>query len=423
MLEFLKSFLVSGPFIPHGHCYLWRLNLVWLHLISDALIALSYYSIPATLVYFVRKRQDLPFNWIFILFGIFIVACGTTHIMEIWTLWYPTYWLSGFIKVITAVASVYTAVVLVELIPQALAFPSPAQLEAANRVLQEQVMERLRVETALQMVNDQLEIRVEARTTELKNANQQLRSEIGERKRAEAELHNALEKEKELSELKSRFVTIASHEFRTPLATILSSTELIERYSHKWSEEKKLTHFQRIQVSIKHMTGLLNDVLLIGKVEASKLDFMPTPLDLVQFCRDLVEDMQFTTATHTIVFSTQAQFPNACMDEKLLQHILSNLLSNAIKYSPQCGTVHFNLVCEQDKAVFRIQDEGIGIPVTEQNQLFDSFYRASNVGTISGTGLGLAIVKKSVDLHGGNITVDSEVGVGTTFSVMLPLKK
>lgn len=216
---------------------------------------------------------------------------------------------------------------------------------------------------------------------------------------------------------------MASHEFRTPLTTILSSTELLEHYSHKWGEEKKINHFQRIQAAVKHMTHLLNDVLLIGKAEAGKIDFNPTPLALAQFCGELVEEMQLGASTHTIDFRIQDQCINGCMDEKLLRHILSNLLSNAIKYSPQGSTVYFNLICKQGKAIFHVQDEGIGIPAADQAQLFNAFHRASNVGTISGTGLGLAIVKKSVDLHRGQINVASVVGVGTTFTVTLPLNK
>ena len=126
------SELLTFYFIPHGHCYLWKPGLVSLHVISDTLIALSYYSIPITLFYFVNKRKDLPFNWIFLLFSGFIVACGTTHIMEIWTLWFPTYWVSGLIKALTAIISVFTAVQLIPLVPQALALPSPAELERAN---------------------------------------------------------------------------------------------------------------------------------------------------------------------------------------------------------------------------------------------------------------------------------------------------
>jgi PAS domain S-box-containing protein len=246
--------------------------------------------------------------------------------------------------------------------------------------------------------------------------------DITKRKRAEADIRKALEQEKELSELKTRFVTMTSHEFRTPLAAILSSAELLEHYSHKWSEEKKLNHLLRIQTSVKHMTELLNDVLLIGKAEAGKLEFKPTPLELTRFCQELVEEIQLAATNHTITFRAQNQCTNTCMDEKLLRHILSNLLSNAIKYSPQGSHVYFDLTCQPGEAIFQIQDRGIGIPLAEQATIFNSFIRASNVGTISGTGLGLAIVKKSVDLYGGNITVKSEVDVGTTFTVSLPLQ-
>lgn len=245
--------------------------------------------------------------------------------------------------------------------------------------------------------------------------------DITERKQAEAEIRNALEKEKELNELKTRFISMASHEYRTPLATILSSAELLEHYSHKWSQEKKLIHLKRIQTSVKHMTQLLNDVLLIGKAEAGKLEFKPVMINLLQFCRDLVEEMELTANTHTIAFQTHELDITACIDEKLLRHILSNLLSNAIKYSPQGSKVDFDLIAETENIIFRIQDQGIGIPVAEQTQLFNSFHRGSNVGNITGTGLGLAIVKKSVDLHGGWIMFTSEVGNGTTFTVSIPL--
>ena len=246
-------------------------------------------------------------------------------------------------------------------------------------------------------------------------------TDIDDQKQVEAELRSALEKEKELSLLKSRFVTMTSHEFRTPLATILSSAELLEHYSHKWAERKKLQHLQRIQVAVKRMTGLLSDVLLIGKAEAGKLEFNPTLLDVTKFCRELVEEMQLTTDAHTITFCSQGECVDAYMDEKLLLHILSNLLSNAIKYSPQGGTIRLDLIYKLGEVIFQIQDEGIGIPKVDQAQLFDSFQRASNVGTISGTGLGLAIVKRSVDVHGGQIRVESEVEVGTAFMVTLPL--
>lgn len=239
--------------------------------------------------------------------------------------------------------------------------------------------------------------------------------------RAEAEVYKALAKEKELSELKSHFISTTSHEFRTPLATILSSADMLELYGYKWDESKKLEHLRRIQTAAEHMTELLDNVLLVSKAEAEKLQFKPAPMNLSQFCCDLVEEMQLIAGKHAINFISQGQCTNVCLDVTLLRHILTNLLSNAIKYSPPESTVEFNLVCDRVAAIFSIKDNGIGILEADQAQLFQSFYRGSNVGTTSGTGLGLAIVKKSVDLHGGEVTLTSAVGVGTKFTVTIPL--
>lgn len=246
--------------------------------------------------------------------------------------------------------------------------------------------------------------------------------DIGDRKKSEENLRQALENERELNELKSRIISTISHEYRTPLTTILSSAELLENYGEKLTQERKLRHLQRIQVSTKHLTDLVNDVLFIGQAEANSLKFNPEPLDLEQFCQELIETMRLTTPNGTTIrFGCQGDCTNTCLDEKLLRQILTNLLTNARKYSPEGSTVQFEIECRQDVAVVRIQDEGIGIPAEEIPELFESFHRASNVGTIPGTGLGLAIVKKSVDLHGGQISVDSVLGSGTTFTVKLPL--
>src|SRR3982074_1869258 len=177
IVETLKAFLSSNDFMPHGYCYMWNTKLVWLHVISDSLIALAYLSIPITLVYFIRKRRDVPFNWVFVCFGVFILACGGTHLMEVWTLWNANYWLSGTLKAVTAVASVSTAILLVRLIPQALALPSP---EALRR----EIVERKRAQEALQKAKLVLEVRVQERTAELTNANQILLAEITQRKKA-----------------------------------------------------------------------------------------------------------------------------------------------------------------------------------------------------------------------------------------------
>ncbi|HAJ57984.1 MAG TPA: hybrid sensor histidine kinase/response regulator [Cyanobacteria bacterium UBA8543] len=242
------------------------------------------------------------------------------------------------------------------------------------------------------------------------------------RHQAEERMRQALQKEKEISELKSSFIAIASHEFRTPLATIGSSIELLQRYCQDCMDEKKSKHFQQIKTSINQINQLLDDVLVIGKSDTGKLQFKPVPLDLVEFCSNLVEELQQIAGNqHRIVFNSKGQFANACMDKNLLRQILTNLITNAVKYSPNSNTVLFELSSHEEIITFRIQDKGIGISLEDQKQLFEPFYRGTNVEKIKGTGLGLSIVKKCVDLHRGEIIVDSEVGIGTTFTVTLPL--
>ncbi|GAB1544850.1 hypothetical protein NUACC21_75260 [Scytonema sp. NUACC21] len=246
-------------------------------------------------------------------------------------------------------------------------------------------------------------------------------NDITKRKHAEQELRKALEKEKELNQLKSRFVSMTSHEFRTPLTTIMGTTELLKHYSQQWNEDKKLIYFDRIHTAVNRMTQMLDDVLLLGKVEAGKWDFNPIWINLVNFCKSLLEEFQLTAkGEHKIVLTITGEATDAYLDEKLLTHILNNLLSNAIKYSPLKGDVNFSLIFLKKDVIFQIEDKGIGVPQEDQKHLFEGFYRANNVGKISGTGLGLAIVKKAVELHKGKITLHSEVGIGTTFTVTIP---
>ena len=241
------------------------------------------------------------------------------------------------------------------------------------------------------------------------------------RKQAEENIRKALAKEKELNDLKSRFVSMTSHEFRTPLAVIASSAGILKDFSHKLDEAKKQKHLQTIETYVRHTTQLLDDILLINKAEAGKLAFDPAPLDLVAFCQDLVDDLQISAPTHRLnLIIQQTHASEVCVDEKLLRQILTNLLSNSIKYSPENSLVSLTLQLEADNAIFQVQDNGIGIPPEDLPQLFESFHRAQNVGTIQGTGLGLSIAQKCVELHSGHIEVSSEVGVGTTFTVAIP---
>ncbi|MCL4237997.1 MAG: PAS domain S-box protein [Anaerolineae bacterium] len=245
--------------------------------------------------------------------------------------------------------------------------------------------------------------------------------DITERKRAEEELRRALEKERELSELKTRFVSMASHEFRTPLTTIVSSTEILERYLDRLQPAQREKHFRHIQIASRHMAQLLDDVLLLGRAEAEQLPFKPALLNLPALAAEVLEQVQ-VSAPPGIVFDVALE--GACeyrlLDEQLMRHILTNLLSNAVKYSPKGGTVRYSVICAAEEITIRVQDEGIGIPEKDQERLYEPFHRASNVDTVQGTGLGLAITKHAVDLHGGTIVCDSAVGAGTTFTVRIP---
>ncbi|PPS41022.1 PAS domain-containing sensor histidine kinase [Chroococcidiopsis sp. TS-821] len=244
---------------------------------------------------------------------------------------------------------------------------------------------------------------------------------ITERKQAEAEIYYALAKERELVELKSRFVTTVSHEFRTPLTVIMMSIKLLEKFGDQIPKEKKQLYFERIQVAGNHITNLLDDLLTASRIESGKLHFSPTYLDLEKTCQEIIEQLQLsTTSKHTINFTCIGQVSQTYLDEQLIRHILINLLSNAIKYSPQGGDITFYLTYNPQEIIFTIQDRGIGIPEEEQKYLFDSFYRASNTSTIPGTGLGMSIVKQCVELHKGSIYVESQVGVGTTVTVVIP---
>ncbi|OLP16715.1 hypothetical protein BST81_19970 [Leptolyngbya sp. 'hensonii'] len=242
------------------------------------------------------------------------------------------------------------------------------------------------------------------------------------RKRAEQEILKTLKREQELGELKSRFVSQVSHEFRTPLTTIQSAAELLEHYN--WSIEAKQERFQQIKTAVHHMTQLLEDVLLIGKVESGNLCLKLERFDLSQLCQAVVAELSSTLGiAHHLSFTREGEPVQGEWDRKLLQQVLINLLANAIKYSAEGSEVILKLDFS-DSARVRLQviDRGIGIPAEDQANLFKMFYRARNVGFIQGTGLGLAIVKNCIELHQGEITIASEMNQGTVVTVWLPLK-
>jgi len=387
MPAFFNHPFQSNGFIPHGHCYLWQAGLVWLHIISDATIALAYYSIPFLLIYFISKRKDVPFNGVFLLFGAFIIACGTGHLMDIWTLWYPDYWIAGSLKAFTAIISLYTAFALFYLMPQALTLPSPAQLEAVNLTLI---------------------------------------TEIVERKRIEKELRLAQEVAQNSSQAKSEFLANMSHELRTPLNGILGYTQIIQRTESL--SEKGCKGLSVIYQCGSHLLTLINDVLDLSKIEARKLELYPVDFYFPAFIDSVTEICRIRAEQKVIAFHIELDpnLPTGIQaDEKRLRQVLINLLSNAMKFTQQ-GSVTFKvkIIAQESNANgktnykirFEVIDTGTGITPEQAEKIFQPFEQVGSQKRQSeGTGLGLAISQKIVLLMGGQIQVQSEFGKGSTF--------
>lgn len=283
------------------------------------------------------------------------------------------------------------------------------------------ITERKYAEKKLELYQDHLEELVKIRTKELDMVNESLKVEIGRQKEYEMMLKESLEKEKELNEMKSRFISTTSHEFRTPLTSILLSADLMKLYDHSWNEYKKIEYLDKIKNSVKYLTKLLDDMLTLSRTESGKITFQPEQVNIFSLAKECVDDVKsLLNEKHNLNVSFKTEQKEFNLDPKLMRFILNNLLSNAIKFSPDGGDVNLKIGSDSDKIYIEVSDMGIGIPPEDINKIFESFYRTKSAELMSGTGLGLAIVKRAIDLHYGEIGVTSELNKGTTFFVSLP---
>lgn len=376
----VNQLVSSNGFEPHGGCYLWEPGLLWLHGSSDFMIGAAYVVISATLAYFVhRVRRDIPFQWIILAFGAFIVACGATHFMEVWTLWTATYWLSGGLKVVTAVASVATAIALPPLVPKTIKLIAVAKLS-------------------------------EERQSRLEIANQ--------------ELATLNEKLKEVDQLKTQFFANVSHELRTPLTLILGPTQNLLRTAQGLSEDQR-RDLEVVERNARILLRHVNDLLDVARLEASKMEANYSEVDLTQLVRltasyfeSLVEEKHLS-----FIVETPPTLP-AEIDAEKLQRVFLNLLSNAFKFTPAGGTIRYSLQTAQEQAIITVADSGPGIRPELREVIFERFRQGDGGATRhhSGTGLGLAIAKEFVELNNGTIGVSSATEGGASFRLEIPLK-
>jgi signal transduction histidine kinase/DNA-binding response OmpR family regulator len=378
--------------LPHGTCYLWNPRLLTLHVLSDALIALSYFSIPAMLLWFVARRKDMPFHWLFRMFGMFIVACGATHVMGIWTIWHADFWLDGWIKAYTAGVSIVTAAALYPAIPQALSLRSPKELDALNQQLAASLREKEPLLAQLQQAN--------------------------------AELTQLYQKTKELDEFKTRFFANISHELRTPLTLIIGPTDkLLASPSLDDSARRSLTAVAR---NARLLHRHVEDLLDISKLEAGKITIEEAYADLAHMLRLVAGHFDSLAIEREITFRIEAQ-PSlfASFDPEKIQRVLLNLLSNAFKFTPQGGRIRCSLRHEPVQGLVEIEvaDSGPGIAPEHRELIFERFRQieGGSARRHGGTGLGLAITRELTALHGGNIAVDDAPEGGARFIISLPL--
>ncbi len=381
-MDFVYKLFSSDGFMPHGHCYLWNPGVLWLHIVSDALITLAYFSIPFTLIYFVRKRQDLAFNWMFVCFAVFIVACGTTHLMEIWSVWHPTYWLSGVIKALTALASVPTAILLVRLVPKALALPSPEHLRRANEDLKREIDERKEALEQIQQLNNELQ----RRSALLQAANQELEA----------------------------FSYSVSHDLRAPVRHVDGFAAMLQTQADRL-DDKGRQYLRTISESAKRMGTLIDDLLVFSRIGRAEL--RNATVDLEQLVQETLAGLEQETRGRNIEWSRQP-LAKVRGDPAMLRQVLVNLLDNAVKYTRPRDPARIEIGCTQDSAeeiVVYVRDNGVGFDMEYVDKLFGVFQRLHRNDEFEGTGIGLANVRRIITRHGGRVWAEGKINSGSTF--------
>lgn len=396
-LEFFRR-LLSTDFMPHIYCLRQQTALVQLFIWANAIIALAYYLIPLTLVRIVKKRKDIVFDWMFVLFGVFILACGTTHLLDIWTLWHPMYRLQALMDVLTAMASLGTSILLIRLIPQIMRIPSP-------ELLRGEIAERMAAELEIRKLNGELEERIQDRTSALEQANRKLSS-------ANSELSS-------MNEDLRQFAYAAAHDLQEPLRMLSIYSQLVQRNYQGRIDARADEQLAVIVDGAKRMGLLLSDLLNYSTLMQEEMAPVPPCVEpsaaLEQVLSNLGREIDLSGAAITV-----GALPCVYVTEVHVLQIFQNLISNAIKYRSE-DPLHIDVSASAQGAFcrFAVRDNGIGIDPAYHKQIFGVFKRLHG-REVPGTGIGLAICQKIVERYRGRIWVESEANQGATFCFELP---
>ncbi|HEY2559269.1 MAG TPA: hybrid sensor histidine kinase/response regulator [Caldimonas sp.] len=398
-----------GSLLPHGYCFTWNPALLWTHVASDSLIGAAYVSIPITLLHLVRKRTDLPFNWIVVLFAVFIVSCGATHWVEVWTVWNPDYWLSANVKLVTAVSSLLTAAALVGLIPHILAIPSVEQLSAARDALEVEVGNRRRAEATLLDERAELEHRVLERTEQLSQA-----TALAQAAHAAAE---------EANTLKDRFLAKVSHELRTPLQSTLTWAQVLKQSVQDPAQASHAA--ERIMHNVRSQARLIDDLLDLSRILSGKLRLEVQEVDGAKVIEKAAEVVRSATLARGVSIDVSSDGKAVVMqtDPVRLEQVVWNLINNAVHASPEGGRVQVAYAATRGRLRVEVKDWGRGIDAVDLPLIFEPFRQAPGApNSHRGLGLGLAITRSIVHLFDGELHAHSDgPGRGASFVVELPM--
>lgn len=352
------SWFSGDHFLPHGHCYMWTPGILWMHVIADILIAMAYFAIPFVLLHVARRRKDLPFNGLLVAFGVFIVSCGLSHVMDVWNVWHTDYWLEGVIKVITAAASVPTAILLWRALPTILSVPSQRQLRDANE--------------------------------SLARANRELEA----------------------------FTASVSHDLRSPLTTIAGQAGLLELSMPHASEEQR-RRLTRIQSSVKQMSELIDALLVLSRISRHTLH--REIIDVSALAESVIQDLRQKDPSRHVEVEIQPGM-SVHGDRRLINDLFINLLANAWKFTSRTENPRIEVGQSQhgSMATLFVRDNGAGFDMAHEQKLFKPFQRLHGAAEFEGTGVGLATVARIIDRHGGRIWAEAKPSAGAVFYFTMP---